>query len=133
MILVEQTGTFASNENSIFSLKPDFSIPLQPATQAHELGHMAPSLADFIKGQAADVLCYTAAKKLENAKTKMTINKKEFLCDAYALIKPYKSSLRSHCDNGSLPRLTSIRCTAILDNNTCMTPCDGNVPVLKCP
>lgn len=72
----KQTGTFLHNDNSIFFLKPDLSTPLQPVTESDGIKFAAPSLTVSIKAQAADPLCQTIARELEQSRTDTNINKK---------------------------------------------------------
>lgn len=74
-ILVEEVSTFTDNENSMFSLKPDFCAPLKAITQADRINLSAQSRADFTKAQAADSFCQTTVREAVKDGTDCTINK----------------------------------------------------------
>lgn len=76
---IKQAGTLADNENSLVAVEPDVSTTLQPVSQADRKDLTAPSLAEVVKAQAANVFCQAAAKELGKAGTEITVNKKRVL------------------------------------------------------
>lgn len=77
--IVNQAGIRTDNDDSMLTLKPDFSKSRQPSTQVDRIDLMALSLAAFSKAQTANAFCRLAARELGNARAESTINEEGVL------------------------------------------------------